>query len=199
MKNIFFISDHHLGHENILNFTNNDGTKVRDFNSVEDMHNFIIQQHNKVVGVNDTVYFLGDVAIKKHALSIINELNGKKRLILGNHDIFNERKSIKTPAGVIYYNEYDQYFEEILAYKVFPDDFVCSHIPLSVKSITERFCFNVHGHLHNNIVKTEEGFEDPRYFNVSCERLNFKPIEFTEVKKLLNSQFRSIEFQKKYK
>ena len=199
MKNIFFISDHHLGHENILNFTNNDGTKVRDFNSVEDMHNFIIQQHNKVVGVNDTVYFLGDVAIKKHALSIINELNGKKRLILGNHDIFNERKSIKTPAGVIYYNEYDQYVGEILAYKVCPDVFVCSPTPLSVKSITERFCFNVHGHLHNNIVKTEEGFEDPRYFNVSCERLNFKPIEFTEVKKLLNSQFRSIEFQRNYK
>lgn len=194
-KNIFFISDHHLGHEAILTFKNKDGSPVRSFNNVDEMHNFIIEEHNKVVSKHDKVYFLGDVAIKKEALPLLNKMNGKKRLILGNHDIFNDRKQLKLNNQIVYINEYYQYFEEVLAYKVFPDNFICSHIPLNKKSITERFCFNVHGHLHNNVVINNEGLEDPSYFNVSCERLNFKPIEFSELNSILNSQFRSIKFQ----
>lgn len=196
-KNIFFISDHHLGHDAIINFKNKDGSQVRNFSNINEMHDFIIYEHNNIVSKYDKVYFLGDVAIKKEALPILNKMNGKKRLILGNHDIFNDRKQYKINDQIFYINEYYQYFEEILSYKVFPDNFICSHIPLNKKSITERFCYNVHGHLHNNVVIDNEGFEDPYYFNVCCERLNFKPIEFSELNLILNSKFRSIEFQRR--
>jgi calcineurin-like phosphoesterase family protein len=51
MKNIFVVSDHHFGHANICKFLNDDGTKVRPWNDVDEMDEVLIQNHNKVVGV----------------------------------------------------------------------------------------------------------------------------------------------------
>ena len=41
---------------------------------------------NKKVGTNDLVYHLGDVVMNRKHIAIIASLNGRKRLILGNHD-----------------------------------------------------------------------------------------------------------------
>lgn len=182
MKNKFFISDHHLGHLEILNFKNYNGSNVRNFSSLEDMHSRIITNHNKVVNDNDTVYFLGDVVINKNYFYILNELKGKKKLILGNHDIFNIK-------------EYQKYFTEIVSYKVFPE-FICSHIPIHQDCVS-RFKYNIHGHLHNNTIKYNnndsiflELKDDLCYYNVSCERINYTPVEYNELIKILNSSFR---------
>lgn len=53
-QNIFFTSDTHFWHENIIKFCN------RPFSSVEEMNDTIIENWNKVVGENDIVFHLGD-------------------------------------------------------------------------------------------------------------------------------------------
>lgn len=77
----FVISDLHLGHKSILAHCR------PEFESVEDMHEVIIKNWNSVVTPRDKVYILGDVTLSKKNLPILDELNGTKTLVMGNHDM----------------------------------------------------------------------------------------------------------------
>jgi calcineurin-like phosphoesterase family protein len=81
----FFTADQHFFHRNIINLC------YRPFKSINEMHNILIDRYNEVVGLNDTCYHIGDFAMLGKSQinkleSIINKLNGRKILILGNHD-----------------------------------------------------------------------------------------------------------------
>ena len=79
---IYYISDLHFGHANIMKFDN------RPFNSVEEMNKALIDNWNSVVTDKDTVMILGDFCwgLEDEWISILNKLRGTKQLILGNHD-----------------------------------------------------------------------------------------------------------------
>lgn len=161
MRNVFFISDHHFHHSNILKFTN-DGKIFRNFQDVVDMDNHMVVAWNSVVGPGDKVYHLGDFAFGKNP-SIAGELRGDKILIKGNHDRFR-------------CSEYLRYFRDIRGTDIRGDlGIIMSHVPIHPDSLRYNYP-NVHGHLHCNTVP------DPRYFNVSVERLNYRPIELGELK-----------------
>ena len=171
MSNVFFASDHHFGHNNILTFTNYDGSKARDFTDLNEMHDTMVYNHNSVVGKSDLIYFLGDVCIELTHLEQLGRMNGRKILVKGNHDIF-------------HLPHYLKYFEDIVSYKVFPDEFICSHIPLHTESLSKRFLTNVHAHTHSNTVRVDGTLiDDPRYINVCMEKINFTPVEKTELLK----------------
>lgn len=169
MANLFLISDTHFGHPLMV--------KLRGFSSPEEMDELMIERWNKVVKPQDHVYHLGDVVINKFFLGHIKRLNGKKRLIFGNHDIFPYQKYAE--AG----------FEKLMAYRVL-DGMIFSHIPIGPGSL-ERFKVNVHGHLHDNVVTigaahpawSKRDEPDPRYVNVCVERINYEPISLEELKK----------------
>lgn len=80
----FVCSDHHFGHKNILGF---EPCRVTAMNI--DGHNdhteWLIECHNQTVGENDTVLFIGDFAFNGVAEALAR-MNGKKYIILGNHD-----------------------------------------------------------------------------------------------------------------
>jgi calcineurin-like phosphoesterase family protein len=89
MANIFFTSDHHWGHANILKFVSPAGTLLRpEFSCVEEMDEAMVDRWNAVVRPQDKVYHLGDVAMKLPALAHCARCHGHKRLVRGNHDIF---------------------------------------------------------------------------------------------------------------
>lgn len=160
----FLISDTHFGHANILTFINSDGSKVRDFSSLEEMNETMIDNWNKVVSPSDNVYHLGDVLFTKKWLDLIlPRLNGTKVLIKGNHD------NLKL-------SQYAQYFKDVRAYWVL-DKYVLSHVPIHPESLS-RWKANIHGHLHNN------SLEDTRYINVSVERINYTPVDFESIYEL---------------
>ena len=172
MHNQFFISDTHFGHANILSFKRNDGlTPLRPFATIEEHDEFMIEAWNKVVRPVDKVYHLGDAVINRRCLPTLAQLNGKKRLVRGNHDIF------KT-------SEYMQYFDEILGYRAFvKEGFICSHIPIHTESLS-RWKANVHGHTHANQVMQPAKLyaertlvdvcPDPRYVCVSVEHTEYR-------------------------
>lgn len=176
MKNIFYISDPHLGHTNIWEkFKNSDGTPLRNFSSNDEMNEHIINQFNSVVQSTDKSYWLGDIVINKKHLHLMDRFNGEKILIAGNHDMDDTKK-------------YLQYFKRVCSYRVFVDEFVCSHIPLHPGCISTRFVTNVHGHLHGNDImwtnpKTGIFEKDPRYYSVCVEKLDdYKPIAHEDLK-----------------
>lgn len=157
----FLISDTHFGHKGVTEFLRKDGTKLRPWNNVEEMDDALIKNWNKVVSPEDKVYHLGDVVINRKALKSLINLNGRKILIKGNHDIFK-------PA------DYLPYFDDIRAYHIL-DGYLLSHIPVH-PSCLERWKGQIHGHLHANTM------DDPRYVCVSVEQIDYTPILFDEVK-----------------
>jgi len=171
MANIFFASDHHFQHKNILTFKRNDGTPLREFVDIDHMNEHIVNCHNSVVRPGDKTYFLGDVVMSKKspALSILARMNGEKILIKGNHDQC-------SPEA------YLAYFKDIRGSHQF-DGMILTHIPIHPESLA-RWGLNVHGHLHANVVNLPLAqIPDRRYFNVSMEQINYTPISLEEVKK----------------
>lgn len=83
MAEIFFTSDHHFGHRGILSMCG------RPFADVAEMDEVMIARWNERVRKGDTVYHLGDLtmgASAERGREIFDRLNGRKHLIIGNHD-----------------------------------------------------------------------------------------------------------------
>lgn len=212
MSDRFFIADLHLGHRGMIQFVRSDGTPQRPewgradpdrlmpndeaTERTEAMNEAMIERWNAVVGPKCIVEVLGDVVINRRALSLVGRLNGRKRLRMGNHDIFVKKHNL----------DYQPYFEEITAYKVMvKEKLVLSHIPLHSTSVGQRWLANVHGHLHDGRVMTKRDIgvmrcvsipgthrlsspspvwvdvPDTKYLCVSAERVNFAPISLEEV------------------
>lgn len=156
--NIFLISDTHFFHHNILTFKKDDGSPLRPFSTLEEMHEVLVENWNKLVKPNDKIYHLGDTAFKNgSSLKIFDQLNGDKVLIKGNHDNLKPQ-------------QYLQYFRDIRAYHVL-DKILLAHIPIHPESLA-RWKGQVHGHTHYNNLK------DKRYFNVSVENTDYAPVPF---------------------
>lgn len=81
----FYISDLHLGHNNVISLDK------RPFDNMAQMVSVIVANWNMVVRNSDDVYILGDFfwgtqVGRELANKVLPRLNGKKHLILGNHD-----------------------------------------------------------------------------------------------------------------
>lgn len=166
MRDIWFISDTHFGHENILEFLRHDGTKLRDFKNLGEMNDLIFTNWAETVKPQDKIYHLGDLAFGQAGnlvMKAMRGLPGHKRLVMGNHD--------KYKAA-----EYAQVFEKLLGVSRL-DNLWLSHIPVHPHSIVERRVLgNAHGHLHDHIL------DDGRYFCCSVEQTNYKPVHFETIR-----------------
>jgi calcineurin-like phosphoesterase family protein len=193
MPSVFLYSDPHFGHQGVCRFLRSDGTKLRPWDTAEEMDEHLVKVYNERVKPNDKIYFLGDVVINRKALGIMRRLNGDKVLIRGNHDIFRD-------------DEYREHFRELRAYHVM-NGMILSHIPIHSESLG-RFGTNIHGHLHANRVMKPGTVDartgeilysteiDPRYYNVSVEQLpNFAPILFEDVLKRIVEQGGEVGFR----
>lgn len=175
MINTWFISDTHFGHKKILEYEK----EARPFSTIEEMHEVMIDRWNSVVSRKDVVYHLGDFAFGKHNIRIAERLNGKKKLIMGNHDVY--------PT-----TDYLAYFDKLYGV-IFNKKCILSHVPVHPNLFGYRCILNIHGHLHSKNIKIEESFtkrsihtfhfvetypENKKYFNVSCEKNNLTPIHW---------------------
>lgn len=181
MKNIFFISDTHFGHANMLTFINYDGTRMRPFSSVEECDELMIENWNKLVKPTDTIYHLGDIIYHcKNRDEIMQRLNGEKILIKGNHD--------KDQLGW-----YMKYFKDIRGTHHIDGNYLLGHFPIHPDS-KGRFVRQLHGHIHAQTVMKHEPYinpfgeiveelvPDPWYRNCCVEVNNYAPVPFELIK-----------------
>ena len=119
MPKTFIISDTHFSHAAEFIW------KSRGFSSIEDHDENLICNWNKTVSDNDTVYHLGDVCFKPATScdKILPRLNGKKYLIMGNHD---KAKNLH------------KYFEDMYSIKEY-DNYVFTHIPIHPYAMAGRY------------------------------------------------------------
>lgn len=177
-NNIFFTSDQHFNHGNIIKYCNRpwnsgkdqDGNIIVTPENIQQMNEDMIKRWNSVVGKNDTVYHLGDFALgdKSTIPGIVSRLNGKINLILGNHDT----RSI----GFYYDCGFNKVYDKSI---IFHDYFILSHEPMMF--IGPNNCFaNIYGHVHNS--------DNYRTFTkssccVCVERWDYTPVELSCIEK----------------
>lgn len=117
---IYYIADNHFGHEKVIGYCD------RKFKDVVEMNDYMLECWNSTVRKDDDIYIIGDLAFRKDTLEdYIMKLNGKKHLIIGNHDnVFIKRAS---------YDILDKCFVEITPYKEIDDNgrlVVLFHYPI---------------------------------------------------------------------
>ncbi len=184
MTNTFLIADTHLGHRNIwAKFE----AEARPFSSQEEHDEAIVERWNSVVGRRDIVWHLGDLLMGRQSQHLAAALNGRKRLLLGNHDSLSAEEylelgfEVRGPMSLA--------------------GLLLTHFPIHPSCLEFRFKVNVHGHTHsrdvaidgeimalrqttrvNNGAASVVEIPDPRYVNVSAEKLDLTPVPLETVR-----------------
>jgi calcineurin-like phosphoesterase family protein len=124
----------------------------------------------------DVTYILGDVTMEKANYDILDRLNGRKHVVLGNHDrmahVVKLMQHVDSVAGMVQYK-----------------GLFLTHCPIHPMEMDYRVKYNIHGHIHEKVVMKdvyEWGYKkdpipDERYICVSCERVSYTPKSLIEL------------------
>ena len=138
---IWFTSDTHFGHHNIMKFC----PDTRKYKNADEMDEAMIAKWNSQVAYNDTVYILGDVFFHNvtNALRIIRRLNGIKHLIWGNHDqVIKKNPELQAEfASIQHY--LDMYIDDVFV--------VLFHFPIFEWDKMHRGSYHLYGHVHGKV------------------------------------------------
>jgi len=160
---VWFTSDTHWGHANIIKYDN------RPFASIEEHDEALVQNWNAVVKPCDVVYHLGDVAWHRNVAGVeelLARLNGTKFLILGNHDKDAVAKA-KGWAKVTPYHEITVDGQKVC---LFPYRMV-------VWNRSHHGSWSLHGHSHGSLPVITTA----KTFDVGTMLWGYRPISFEEV------------------
>ncbi len=163
---IYFTSDLHLFHANIIKYCN------RPFNNVTEMNEKIIDNWNSVVKKkSDIVYILGDVSFAHYQfiLEALNRLKGTKILIKGNHD---RNCNPIAHAFLAIRDYYEIHCNEI--------PIIMFHYPLETWNKSHRGSIHLHGHTHNLDNLFHSTYKRNR-FNVGVDVNNFTPLSLDQI------------------
>lgn len=181
---IFFTSDPHFYHTNIIKYCE------RPFDIVEDMNNELLEKWNDTIGEDDTIFMLGDFSMKANAkqiAGIIGKLKGRKHLILGNHDrsiltngfIGSQWKSINDITKItVVDDEVDGGYQPII---------MC-HYPMITWDGSHRGSWQLFGHVHGGLSNKGIIKHSPNQLDVGVDCHDFYPISYEEVKILITKQ-----------
>jgi len=203
-KKIFFYSDPHYGHDNVIGFCKN-----RKYNTIEEMNEDYIKKYNQMVPEDGVVFWLGDCFFKTskdNAKNIMDQLNGTKVLIRGNHDWgVNAMYKLGFSAVV----EYAEMYISGLPVKLkhFPSKYTSSKIKnwlkfnkltrwlsrvLPVKPIYIPRYFNrfpeqdgkwlLHGHTHS----TDKVDYKHKMIHVGVDAWGGRPVPFSSIESIIN-------------
>lgn len=177
MANIWFTSDLHFGHDREFVW------EARGFENIEAMNAAIVERFNSKVQPEDTVYILGDLMLGDNVAGeeCLSKLNGKKIIILGNHDT-NTRIKI-----------YAKYAEEITYVKVIKykkKNIYLSHYPTLTGNMDDEpwHCvLNLHGHTHqvDNFTAGHENY----MFHVGVDSHNCYPVHIDDVLAAIKNKY----------
>ena len=159
-EKVWFVSDHHFDHFNIIRYTG------RPFKTVGEMNKRMMDEHNRTVSNGDIVYILGDFCFggKQRWQELTRQMAGRLRLVLGNHD---RGRSIQ------WY--YEAGFERVYDKPIIWGDWhILSHRPVGFMSPDMPY-LNIHGHTH------QECYAGAQRINVSVDVTGFKPIDLNMI------------------
>lgn len=184
-QDIFFTSDHHFGHANVIEFCK------RPFTDVMDMREALIARHNEVVKKGDLVYILGDMFWRStdrvEALEILDRMNGQKYYVWGNHEERVEELygDPRTRGRFIWYRDLTQ------IHPAGCPKIVLCHYAMRVWNGSHKGAWQLYGHSHNGLSKSVAGQsveESPLSMDVGVDTHDYYPWHIDEVAHALRTQ-----------
>lgn len=171
MSKVFFTSDEHYGHRNIIKFCN------RPFTDLDDMREGLIARHNERVAPGDTVYHLGDMfwrtTKQQDASNILARLNGNHVYVRGNHEeLFDQ-------AEFYLRFRFDSVHERLY---ITPDGgpkagVVLDHFAGRVWHKSDKGSWQLYGHSHGELPEDHNLLS----FDVGVDANNWYPVSLTQV------------------
>lgn len=163
----YFTADSHFGHALML--------KDRPFASTDEMDRVLVDAWNAVVRDDDIVWHLGDFSYRDadRTASIFGQLKGRKRLVLGNHDLDNSgsvRKSIAALAWdqpPVHYAECKQNGERVILH----------HYAMRTWSASCHGSWHLYGHSHGRLPPHGRS----RDCGVDCSDVGYAPATFQQL------------------
>jgi calcineurin-like phosphoesterase family protein len=187
-EHLWFTSDLHIAHKNIIAFSK------RPYKDIREMREALFANWNEVVGEDDDVFILGDFAwtgnIEKIAW-FLSQLKGRKHLIYGNHDVQNrfDREVVSNLfASAGHYLEIEVEDEDMES----PQMIVLSHYPFLTWNGKLRGSWQLFGHIHSGPLSIASERNLPLsngQYDVGVDNNNYYPISYNDIK---------IKFTRKY-
>lgn len=163
-QNVFFVSDEHYFHKNIIEYSN------RPFSSVEEMNESMIDNHNSVVKDRDITFHLGDFTLTNDPSivheNIINKLNGEHIFLKGSHDYWLKDKNALTLIEVMV-NDYH---------------ITLCHYCLRTWPRSHYNTYHLYGHSHGSLPSIGKSHD------VGVDNTDFYPLSFDQICDIMNDK-----------
>ena len=171
--NTFFTADTHWYHKNIIKYCN------RPFSSIEEMNEILINQWNSKISKGDRVYHLGDFAFgqREKILELTKILNGSIIIIEGNHD------EIGQPENYGFAGKH-----QLLTVKINGIYITMCHYAMRIWERSHYDSWHIYGHSHGTLESIGKTWD------VGVDNNNFTPVEFEELKKIMESQSHNLNW-----
>lgn len=160
---IYFTSDLHLDHANIIKYCN------RPFADVHEMNETIISRWNERVQPGDVVYLLGDFALtsRERMKELRHRLAGRIHIVRGNHD---RGGTALAECG------FDAVSKVLELYDSGLDvDIYMRHIPDPDWRPKYSRSYHLHGHVHTQYRR------QGNRINVGVDQWDFRPVTLEEL------------------
>jgi len=170
---IWFTSDHHFFHKNIIKYAN------RPFKDIFEMNDVMIDRWNHVVKPDDIVYVLGDFAFASATKIeyILRRLKGNKILIIGNHDhTYKKTKWVKMGFD----RATNEESIEVIGQRV-----ELSHYPMYIACK-----WMLHGHVHNRWRIRENVYYTGGRLNVGVDVWDFFPVSLDKISRIIRGKIK---------
>lgn len=181
-QNVFFASDFHFCHANVIKYDN------RPFKNVEEMNEQLILNWNSEVSDSDVVFYLGDLSFDRSGektKEIVNRLNGKIHFINGNHD--NERDIRKLNR----FETISDYVNLSVADEDNPrkkQGIMMMHYPILSWDKAHHGDWHLHGHSHQSLVGQNPEYYDRKVLDMGCNGWDYRPISYEIIKAIMSTK-----------
>lgn len=190
-EDLYFTSDTHFFHENVIKFCD------RPFQDVREMNKVLMDNWNAKVSPEAHIFLLGDFMLKGSidmARHMLSRLNGKKYLIMGNHDYQNKmnRQSVidlfESVHDYLYIHVQD---EDMKGHE--KAIFLC-HYPMLSWNGSVRGSWQLFGHVHSGPRSTSVELPllknlSPAQYDVGVDNNDFTPVSYEELKHIISKQY----------
>lgn len=186
---VWITSDTHYGHKNIVRGVTNWRTQddqvpidsTRDFQTIEQMNQRLVDGINSYVGQDDTLIMLGDVSFggfDNIGIFLDRLVCHNIHLILGNHDthIENNRNNIQDRFLSV------QHYLEV---NIEGQDFVLCHYPLQSWHCLNKGVIHLHGHVH---LPENRKFGSGKKLDVGVDGNGMDPYSISDIIKIMNKR-----------
>ena len=183
-EKVFFTSDTHFNHHNIIKYCD------RPFKNVREMNEELIKNWNATIDKEDVVFHLGDFSMGSthNVVDLLSRLNGHIHLIVGNHekDIISNDIALSKFVGVYDMLEITVKDEEI---SYGNQHIVLCHYPMLEWNASHRGSWQLFGHVHGGLSNKGIIQHKPTQMDVGVDtNPKYTPYSYQEVKEIITKQ-----------